>query len=184
MTRGPKPGTKYRKRVKKEPKVIPPPKLGRESKFQECYIKQTRNLVLMGYNRKMIAEFFNVAASTIRYWRKHHPNFDKAMNTNKEECDAKVVRSLFKSATGYDVIEKKTETLASGKKKITRTRKHCAPNVRAQQTWLNNRQKKKWKSDQELAQKQEEQQYDAVPVTINYSINPPKEDFKVTIGKG
>lgn len=107
------------------------------------------SLAAMGATNEEIAEAFGVNEKTIRRWAKTYDSFGKALIEGKGISDAKVVKSLYQRATGYDYTETKkvVETDKNGNikpVKIEETKKHVPADVTAQIYWLKNRQRSKW----------------------------------------
>ena len=103
----------------------------------------------MGATNEEIADAIGVSKRTIIRWAKEHESFGKALAEGKAVSDAKVIRSLYKRATGYDYTEEKkiVEVDADGNVKPVRvetTKKHVPPDVAAQCFWLKNRQRERW----------------------------------------
>lgn len=94
-----------------------------------------------------IAEAFGISVRTLHRWKQEYPSFLQALTIGKEAADAKVEKSLYKRALGYDVKEVKQniETdAASGMSKITKQEivtKHIPADTMAAMYWLNNRSK-------------------------------------------
>ena len=122
------------------------------SKYKEEYAGQARKLCLLGAIDTDLADFFEVARSTISLWKNDHPEFGKALSEAKREADAKVVRSLYQRATGYSHPEEKVFCYEGGI--VTHnTIKQYAPDTAAGIFWLKNRQKDEWKDKQEIDHK-------------------------------
>ena len=74
----------------------------------------------------------------------------------KEVADAKVKRSLYQRATGYDAKDVEqiiTTDPATGRQRVEKTRvttKHIAPDTMAIMYWLNNRSKGEFSQRQEI----------------------------------
>lgn len=73
--------------------------------------------------------FLGVSSSTLRRYRKQHPELDELFNRRNSICDDMVEAALLKRATGYED--------SNGKE--------IAPDVRAALFWLQNRRPKRWK---------------------------------------
>ena len=106
-------------------------------------------MAAMGATNEEIAEAMGVSKRTILRWAKDHESFGKALAEGKAVSDAKVIRSLYKMATGYEYTEEKkiVEVDAEGNVKPVRvetTKKHVQPSVAAQCFWLKNRQRERW----------------------------------------
>ncbi len=107
------------------------------------------SLAAMGATNEEIAEAIGVSVRTIIRWAKEHESFGKALAEGKGVSDAKVVRSLYQRATGYEYTEKKkiVEYDKEGNIKPVRveeTKKFVPPDVTAQIFWLKNRQRERW----------------------------------------
>jgi len=107
------------------------------------------SLAAMGATNEEIAEAIGVSVRTIIRWAKEHESFGKALAEGKGVSDAKVVRSLYQRATGYEYTEKKkiVEYDKEGNikpVKVEETKKFVPPDVTAQIFWLKNRQRERW----------------------------------------
>lgn len=162
-------------------------KQGRKTLFRKSMINQTRDLILMGYTHEKIADFYGLGISTIYKWKSLHKDFKEVLNINRDDYDSKVVRSLYEIATGYNYIEKKREIEKDSsdgppKIKVTKTKKHIAPNVGAIKVWLYNRRPKEFKPEPALSSREDGDQTPAPSLIINYNVNPPVKAVKVTTG--
>ena len=91
----------------------------------------------------------HVSKRTIIRWTKDHESFADAIRAGKGVSDAKVIRSLYQRATGYEYEEEKRiiEYDKEGNLKPVRVEKckrHVPPDVGAQCFWLKNRQRAQW----------------------------------------
>ena len=107
------------------------------------------SLAAMGATEEEIADAMGVSKRTIGRWKKDHPTFAEALSKGKGVSDAKVIRSLYERATGYDYVEEKkiVEYDKDGSVKPVRvenTKKHVPPDVGAMCFWLKNRQRDRW----------------------------------------
>ena len=50
---------------------------------------------------KQLADFFEVAESTLNLWKLDFPEFSEALKLSKEEADKRVEQSLYRRALGY-----------------------------------------------------------------------------------
>lgn len=103
------------------------------------------SLAKEGKTDEQIAEILNVSLSTIRYWRNTDLELLMAVRESKQEADAMVEASLYKTAVGFEYQES-----TSTDKGTYVHNKYSKPDVRAQQFWLKNRRPKKWKDRVEL----------------------------------
>ena len=160
-----------------------PLRTGRPTSYKVSMVDQTRDLILMGYTHKQVADFYNVAESSIYLWKIKFPDFSEALNTVKDENDSNVVRSLHDIATGYNVVERKKETDDKGNVKTIRTRRHVAPNIAAIKMWLYNRRPEDFKPEAALSARVVGEDLPVPPLVIKYEINAPVRAAKITIGK-
>lgn len=96
-----------------------------------------------------LGEAFGVTRETIYHWRKAHLEFYDALRAGKMEADAVIEDSLFLRAKGFEYEETKTIAMQdkSGKatiQRIEKTKKYLAPDIRACEMWLQNRNPKDW----------------------------------------
>lgn len=119
-------------------------KTGRPTKYRKEFAEQAYKLTLVGMIDVELADFFEVAESTLHKWKKDHKEFSESIKKGKDISDAEVVMSLRKRAMGYRYDEVKVEESQDGIKK-TVTTKEVAPDPVAQIFWMTNRQRDKWK---------------------------------------
>lgn len=113
------------------------------------------SLAAMGATNDEIADAMGVSKRTILRWAKDHESFGKALSEGKGVSDAKVIRSLYQMATGYEYTEEKRiveyDTNGSVKPvRVEKTIKHVQPSVAAQCFWLKNRQRDRWQDRPEF----------------------------------
>lgn len=75
---------------------------GRPTKYREEYDEQVYKLCLLGATDEQLADFFEVAVSTIYEWEKAQPGFSEARKKGKEVADANVAEALYHRALGYE----------------------------------------------------------------------------------
>lgn len=107
------------------------------------------SLAAMGATNEEIADAMGVSKRTIIRWSKEHESFGTALSEGKGVSDARVIRSLYQRATGYDYTEERkvVELDKNGNAKparIEKIQKHVPPDVAAQCFWLKNRQRDRW----------------------------------------
>lgn len=108
------------------------------------------SLYINGATDEEVANAFHVKRRTILRWAESYPEFAKARAESKDVADAKVEKSLYKRATGfeYSTTESIVEFDANGQQKPLKiqTFKHYAPpETGAICFWLKNRKPDKWK---------------------------------------
>lgn len=114
------------------------------------------SLAIKGATDQEIAEAFHVSRRTIIRWRESYPSFNEACEHGKEIADAKVKRSLFERATGFEYQEKESAIDVdpkTGEQKPVRVRtftKKAVPDTMAIMYWLNNRSKGEFSQQQKI----------------------------------
>lgn len=117
---------------------------GRPSKYKPEFAKQARKLCELGATDSQLADFFEVAISTVALWKVQHPEFSDALKVAKEEADAKVEQSLYRRAMGFECDE--IDIRVVDKEIIqTQVRKIYPPDTTAAIFWLKNRKPEKWR---------------------------------------
>ena len=135
---------------------------GRPSKYKPEYDKQAAKLCKKGFIDTEIADFFEVAESTIHLWKLEHPSFSESLKESKRYSDDAVEMALYDRAIGYDYDEVKEEDGEQGGKKTTVTTKRIQDNTAAI-FWLKNRRPDKWRDRVEA----EEKEVTPQAITIN-----------------
>src|SRR5690606_4644575 len=78
------------------------PRPGRPSSYQRRFAIQARKLCQLGATIRDLAEFFEVAPSTISLWLRRQVDFTEAVNAGRLHADTAVEQSLFRRALGYE----------------------------------------------------------------------------------
>ncbi|AUM58671.1 putative terminase small subunit [Plesiomonas phage phiP4-7] len=125
---------------------------GRPTKYQKAYDEQARKLCLLGYTNEKLADFFNVAVSTIHEWRHEHQSFSDALKAGKEGADAELALTLYERAKGGKRIVK--QKVADGA--IVDLEEELPPDTTAIIFWLKNRQPKLWRNNPEQEESREQ----------------------------
>jgi hypothetical protein len=123
---------------------------GRPTSFKAEYIELAYKFCLLGATDEQLAEFFNVAKSTINLWKQKQPKFLDALKRGKVVADANIAHSLYRRGIGYSC----QETHASNYKgtiTLTEITKHYPPDTTACIIWLKNRQPDKWRDKVEVS---------------------------------
>lgn len=114
------------------------------------------SLALKGATDQEVADAFHVSRMTILRWRKEYNTFDEAYQRGKDIADAKVKRSLYERAVGFEYTEKESIMELdpkTGEKKPVKVRtqtKRSLPDTMAIMYWLNNRSKGEFSQRQEI----------------------------------
>ncbi|AMD43229.1 terminase [Acinetobacter phage BUCT629] len=121
--------------------------VGRPTKYKEEYNEQAYKLCLLGHTDEELAQFFEIATSTLYEWKLNHPEFAESIKKGKEIADGNVVASLYHRAIGYQAPDIDIK-MYEGKIIETPYIKHYPPDATSAIFWLKNRQPKKWRDKQ------------------------------------
>jgi hypothetical protein len=115
--------------------------------------RQFYQLALLGATEAMIAEFFEVAPSTIQEWKKTDPELAEIARRGRLGADMNVANGWYKKACGYQYEEKtvvrrlnKEGEMITVREEITI--KEHAPDAFACMKWLERRHKELWADTQ------------------------------------
>lgn len=122
--------------------------MARPTKYKAEYAEQARKLCLLGATDAELADFFEVAESTINKWKKDHKGFSESIKKGKVLADAEVAASLYERALGYSHPEEKVFN-NQGEIVTHQTMKHYPPDTTAAAIWLNNRKPDRWRNKPE-----------------------------------
>ncbi len=123
---------------------------GRPSKYKPEFVTQAEKLCALGATDIEIADFFDVDGRTLNRWKGEHDDFCQALKVAKEVADARVERSLFARANGYEHDEVDIRVIQN---EVVQTpiRKFYPPDTVAAIFWLKNRRPDKWRDRVETA---------------------------------
>lgn len=131
--------------------------MAQASAYNEKYhVDWAWSLALKGATDEEIAEAFHISVRTLHRWKKTHPELLTALEEGKGVADAKVKRSLYQRAVGYEakevtqIIEQDPATGTQRVSKTQVTTKHIVPDTMACMYWLNNRSKGEFSQRQEV----------------------------------
>lgn len=123
---------------------------GRPSSYETGYATQAGKLARLGATDMEIADFFEVSLRTIHNWKNEHQEFLHSLKAGKEEADARVERSLYQRACGYEYDAVKIFCSKNGAVTTVPYREQVPPDTTACIFWLKNRQKDQWRDRQEI----------------------------------
>jgi len=128
---------------------------GRPTDYKDEYAEQAYKICLLGATDKDMAEFFDVAESTINNWKTAHPEFLESIKKGKTIADGNVADRLYQRALGFEHDSEEIKVISEGQNMGSRVervavRKIYAPDTTAAIFWLKNRQKDKWRDKQEV----------------------------------
>ena len=119
--------------------------------FLPDYPEQVKAIAMRGLSDSEMAAVFGIKPAQLKKWKKFYPSFAEAIEEGRTLADAKVVKALFEKATGYAHPETKVHFDKFGDVHTFNVTKHYAPDTRAAEFWLTNRQKQNWKTHQHIA---------------------------------
>lgn len=111
---------------------------GRPTDYKKEYNGQVYKLCLLGAIDKEIADFFDIAESTLNNWKEKFPKFMESIRQGKTIANADVAESLYKRACGYEHKEDKIFN-DGGTALIVPTIKRYPPDTGAAMAFLKNR---------------------------------------------
>lgn len=131
---------------------------GRPTKFKPEYNVQVLKLCVLGATDVEIANFFDVAESTINEWKLKHSDFSESIKKGKMEADANVASSLYQRATGYKTKTQKAFKVRTHKNgegstedvKVVTVEEAHAPDTTAIIFWLKNRRPGEWADKKQI----------------------------------
>lgn len=137
--------------------------VGRPTKYKEEYNDQAYKLCLLGHTDEELAQFFEIATSTLYEWKNEYPEFSEAIKKGKEIADMDVAVKLLERAKGAVVVRqqaikmKDTQYSNDGKKISEEERIEVvdlvhqeAPDTTALIFWLKNRKSSQWRDKQDI----------------------------------
>jgi hypothetical protein len=122
---------------------------GRPSKYAEWMIPVVREMGMLGATLQNLANALQVDDLTVSRWM-DIPEFGSAVREVRDDLDARVERSLFERAMGFEHASEKVFCNAKGEVSRADTRVKYAPDTQAAIFWLKNRQPKKWREKLEV----------------------------------
>lgn len=117
---------------------------GRPTAYQPEYAEQAKKLCALGATDAQLADFFQVAVSTVALWKVKHQEFSDALKLAKAKADEMVEQSLFRRAMGYECEETDIRVI-EGQIVETPIRKIYPPDTTAMIFWLKNRKPAEWR---------------------------------------
>lgn len=118
--------------------------MARPSKYKPEFAEQAAKLCALGATDAQLADFFEVAVSTINLWKTQHPEFSESIRVPKAQADERVEQSLYRRALGYEHDEVDLRVVG-GELVKTEVRKHYPPDATAMIFWLKNRKPEDWR---------------------------------------
>lgn len=120
--------------------------------YKPEFVEQAAKLCALGATDMELADFFGVTWRTIYRWKNSYPKFAAAMQEGKDAADARVQRSLYQRAVGYDHDSVKIFLPRNSRKPVMVPYvEHVPPDITAGQYWLNNRRPDQWRNKNTVA---------------------------------
>ena len=123
---------------------------GRPSKYDPKLVQQAEKLAKLGATDREVADFFEVAESTVSLWKVQHPEFSEALKVGKDSADERVIQSLYRRALGYSHDATKIAVNSQGEITQVPFVEHYPPDTTAAIFWLKNRRRDEWRDKQEI----------------------------------
>lgn len=129
--------------------------LGRPSKYDPDYNTQVEKLAKLGAIDSEIADFLEIAESTLNEWKLKYPDFSESIKRGKLIADANVADRLYQRAMGFEHDSEEIKVISIGGNagsSVERVpiRKIYPPDPTAAIFWLKNRRPKEWRDKQEI----------------------------------
>lgn len=118
---------------------------GRPSDFDESVVYEACLLAQHGATDAEIAAALQIAQATLYRWFNQYPHFREAIISAKAAVDARVERTLFQRATGYQQTVEKVFANGTRMKVI----EEVAPDPTSMIFWLKNRRPQQWRDRRE-----------------------------------
>lgn len=119
--------------------------MGRPSAYRPEFVDQAAKLCKLGATDRELADFFEVAESTLNLWKIEYPEFSESLKRGKEQADARVEQSLYRRALGYSHDAVKIFKNKDEEAVLVPYVEHYPPDTTACIFWLKNRQPDQWR---------------------------------------
>lgn len=124
---------------------------GRPSKYEKAFATTAEKLCRLGATDIEVADFLGVDVRTVYRWKGEHEEFCQALKAGKEEADARVERSLYARAVGYEHDAVKIFMPAGASAPVYAPfREHVPPDPTSGIFWLKNRRPDLWRDRQQV----------------------------------
>lgn len=124
-------------------------KRGRPTDYNPDKNKEVEMFCKLGATDEEIADFLDIAVSTLNLWKSKHPDFMESIKRGKILADARVAEALYNRAIGVKLPETKVFNTDNGIETYEVT-KCYPPDTGAAALWLKNRRSANWKDKQEV----------------------------------
>lgn len=121
----------------------------RHQLYTPSHAHQAAQLLERGFTEQELADVFQVDVATLSRWRGEHPAFARACIIGEQAAIQRVERALFERAVGYERPAVKVG-FHEGAPVYAHYRELTAPDVKAAQFWLTNRDPTRWSNRQSV----------------------------------
>lgn len=121
----------------------PTVRVGRPIRYNDSMAETAYNITLLGGTLENVADAIDRSLTFVKTRMHDNEEFREAIMQGREIADAKVARSLYERAVGYDYVETKLfchEGVVIEHQVI----RHVMPDTAAGMNWLANRQRGRW----------------------------------------
>lgn len=125
------------------------PKGGQLSFYKPEFSERAHELCLLGLTDREISENLGIHESTFYLWKKEHPEFSESIRLGKDQADARIAKSLFHRALGFEHPAVKIFN-DEGVPLVVNYVEHYPPDTEAAKFWLKNRQRGRWNDRHEV----------------------------------
>ena len=114
-----------------------------------AFLDELKQLALAGATRFEMALHFEVSLVTFNTWCQRDPEVAAAVNVASDIADRRVEATLFQKATGYSYRSEEIKVIDNQVVRVP-TITHVPPSDTAMIFWLKNRQRDKWRDQQNV----------------------------------
>lgn len=122
--------------------------VGRPSKKGDIDLQQLYRMAAAGLTDAQMAQVIGISRASLSEYKKD-PAFHEVLKKGKAISDARVVRSLFERATGYEHDSEEIKVIGTEVVRVP-TIKHYPPDPTAIIFWLKNRDPENWRDKHEF----------------------------------
>lgn len=158
--------------------------MARPSKYTKDLYPKIEKLIKLGATDKEVAELIDVTESTFSLWKAEKPEFSEFLKECKQITDSDMEQSLRKRAMGCTTVERKVIRRFDKEKdsmelyEESEIIKEHAPDTKAIERWLFNRDPDRWKNKQEVVNKTIDEEGKEIGInTKNITEDQAKEMF-------
>jgi hypothetical protein len=149
---------------------------GRPTKYKPEYDEQAFKYCLLGADDSRLAFLFEVDEKTINNWKTVYPTFFQSIKNGREIADAEMAHSLYHRGKGFE--HKALKIFCDPKTGMVTEHEYMEyfpPDVTAANSWLNNRQRDKWKQRHDTTISGDKDN----PLTIDATMNIIHQRFPI-----